>query len=103
MPIYEYRCDKCDSTEEIFQHKCKPRKQVKCACGNMMRRIFSRVNTDLKENRRWSWAMGVNENQIAQARKLYPNSVYNEKGQLLIKSRKHKLQELKKRGMAELD
>lgn len=97
MPLYDYHCDKCSNTEEIFQHKMKPRKQIKCKCGNMMRRIFSRVNTDLQENPRWSWALGVNVSQIEQARRLWPDEKINEKGQVLIRNRHHKLQFMKKR------
>jgi len=72
-------------------------------CGHWMRRIFSRVNTDLVDRPRWSNTMGVNPRQIPQAVKLYPGSVYNEKGQLLIRNRKHKLFEMKRRGMVELE
>lgn len=104
MPIYEFHCVDCDNTLEIFQHKMRPRKKVKCSkCGNMMRRIISRVNTDLKENIRFSNAMGVNIRQIPEAMRLYPDSEYDNKGRLKIYSRKDKLKKMKQRGVTEFD
>lgn len=79
-------------------------KWVKCRkCNGKMKRVYSVVNTDLVDRPRWSWSMGVNVSQLPEARRLYPDSVYNEKGQLLIRNRKHKLQEMKKRGRTEFD
>jgi hypothetical protein len=61
-------------------------------------------NTDLVNNERWSDAMGVNPDQIPEAMKIFPGSTYDsESGRLLIKNRKHKLFEAKRRGYAELD
>ena len=61
------------------------------------------VNTDLVNNERWSESMGVTEEQIPEAMKTFPGSTYDSTGRLLIKNRKHKLFEAKRRGYAELD
>jgi hypothetical protein len=61
------------------------------------------VNTDLVENERWSESMGVTPEQIPEAMRTFPGSVYDSTGRLLIKNRKHKIQEMKRRGYAELD
>jgi hypothetical protein len=61
------------------------------------------VNTDLVNNERWSDAMGVVPNQIPEAERTFPGSKYDSDGRLLIKNRRHKLYEMKRRGYAELD
>jgi len=84
-------------------------KSQKCECGkNATRDIVaehSQGNIDglMKENHRWSISMGCPINQLDYFRKKYPNSTYNDRGQLLIKNRVHKLKEAKLRGMQELD
>jgi hypothetical protein len=49
--------------------------------------------------------MGVNPEQIAAAEKAFPGSIYVKSGpnagDLVINNRQHKLQEMKRRGMAE--
>ncbi|MHC4332614.1 MAG: hypothetical protein ACYSTZ_00085 [Planctomycetota bacterium] len=61
------------------------------------------VNTDLVNNERWSDSMGVQPHQIPEAMQIFPGSTYDSEGRLLIKNRKHKLFEAKRRGYAELD
>jgi hypothetical protein len=61
------------------------------------------VNTDLVNNERWSDSMGVQPHQIPEAMQTFPGSTYDSDGRLLIKNRKHKLYEAKRRGYAELD
>lgn len=57
----------------------------------------------ITENERWSRSMGVPQASLAEYRKRYPNSTYSSDGRLLIKNRRHKLQEMKARGFVELD
>ena len=61
------------------------------------------VNTDIVNNERWSESMGVTPEQVPEAMRTFPGSVYDSEGRLLIKSRKHKIQEMKRRGYAEFD
>ena len=65
-------------------------------------KLFS-VNTDLVNNERYSESMGVTPEQIPEAMRTFPGSVYDSTGRLLIKNRRHKIQEMKRRGYAELD
>ena len=80
----------------------------KCECGKVACRDIgaehAQGNVDglMKENYRWSRTMGVPANQVQEFRKRYPDSTYNDRGDLLIKSRHHKLQEMKKRDFYEL-
>ncbi len=101
MPIYEFKCA-CGETVEKFQKNYRKR-LVKCVCGKGMVKVFSQVNTDLVNNERWSNAMGVNPRQIPEAMKLYPGSVYNEKGRLRVSNRKEKLLRMAERGVHEYD
>lgn len=101
MPIYEYHCDSCNEEKEVFLRRMRPCKTIECKCGKKMTRLFSQVNTDLVNNERWSWAMGVNQRQIPEAMKRYPGSVYNSKGQCRVSHRKEKLKRMKQRGLVE--
>jgi putative FmdB family regulatory protein len=104
MPLYEYICS-CDKKPiEIIALKYEPSTYITCPkCGKRAKKIISLPNTDLVNNERFSGAMGVNIRQIEQAKKIYPGSEYDKKGRLLIKNRKHKLYEAKRRGLSELD
>ena len=68
-----------------------------------MSRVFSKVNTDLVNNERISRSMGVNIRQIPEAMKRYPGSEYDGRGYLKIHNRKHKIQEMKRRGLVEFE
>jgi hypothetical protein len=65
-------------------------------------KVFA-VNTDLVNNERYSEAMGVTEEQIPEAMRTFPGSEYDSTGRLLIRNRKHKLAEMKRRGYVEFD
>jgi putative FmdB family regulatory protein len=103
MPIYEFTCDVCKRTEEVFQHKAKPSKYITCKCGARMRKIVSQVNTDLEQNVRFSNSMGVSPRQVKEAERLYPGSEYAPDGRLIIHSRKEKLERMKQRGYVEFE
>lgn len=109
MPKYTYKCSKCKFIFDKYRPVSRRDKTVKCPeCLGPASRSFvdeikgSKVDALLKENERWSWSMGVNKQDIPAAMKKFPGSTYHpETGQLLIKSRQHKLAELKRRGMEE--
>lgn len=104
MPIYEYRCSCTKEVIEIITPKYEPSEYITCPeCGRKAKKIISLPNTDLKENIRYSSAMGVNPRQIPQAMKTYPGSEYDHKGRLKVTSRKDKLKKAKERGLSELE
>jgi len=41
MPTYEFTCDKCGSTIDVFRGMYQANDPVKCECGEMMRRVFT--------------------------------------------------------------
>lgn len=41
MPIYEYKCDKCETEREITLPFSESNKKLDCECGQVMRRKFS--------------------------------------------------------------
>lgn len=60
------------------------------------------VDALMKENHRWSWAMGVNVEDIPKMNKLFPDRIYNpETGQLLIKNRVEKKRLMREHQMEE--
>jgi putative FmdB family regulatory protein len=102
MPIYEYKCD-CGLITEVIAKRYKPSTYATCKCGKRAKKIISLPNTDLKENIRYSSAMGVNPRQIKEAEKRFPGSKYDQKGRLEVLNRKDKLKKAKERGLTELD
>lgn len=106
MPIYQYKCEKCEQVFEEYSNIPTRNKKRKCKCGGLSSRIIGQGRCDvdvlMKDNERWSDSMGVNPDLIPQAVKMFPGSTYDSDGRLLIKNRKHKLEEMKRRGYTEL-
>jgi putative FmdB family regulatory protein len=104
-PIYPFNCYDCNESLEIFKARMESPKTPICPkCKKKMARVFSStVDATMIERPRYSLAMGVNPSQIAQAKKIYPGSEYNAKGDLLVRNRRHKLYEASRRGMSELE
>lgn len=105
MPIYCYRCVNNHLTDD-YVPVAEPRATVSCdVCGQPAHRSYpdEHKHTDLVDRERWSDSMGVNPRQIPEAVRTFPGSVYDSEGRLLIKNRKHKLFEAKRRGLTELD
>jgi len=105
MPTYLYECEN-GHVLSVFQHDMKPTETKKCEiCKKISRRAYylEKKNTDLVSNERYSIAMGVSPEQIEEAKRTFPGSEYDKKGRLLIKNRKHKLAEMKRRGYIEYD
>jgi putative FmdB family regulatory protein len=107
MPSYGYICTKCKK-EFRDLNSISARNESECECGGIAKRdmeVECKLAGSFKlvsENERWSLAAGVPASQVGEFRKRFPDSVYRDDGRLLIKSRKHKLQEMKKRNMIEL-
>lgn len=40
MPLYEYKCDRCKCTQEVYKHSSKEAHPVCEACGVEMRRVL---------------------------------------------------------------
>lgn len=109
MPLYDYYCEECQTKFESFSSiagrnrpktcpKCKAKatRDFKSELANM-----GHVDEMMRENERWSWSMGCNPNNIKEMCRKYPGSEYNERGQLRIKSRTHKLHEMRRRNYEE--
>ncbi len=108
MPTYGYRCEKCD---RVFRdlNTISSRATTDCECGGKANRDMDtelslsggcQITTD---NPRWSRSMGVPVKQLAEFRKRYPKSVYNDKGYLLVNNQKHKHKQAEERGMVALN
>jgi hypothetical protein len=64
-----------------------------------------RVDELMRDNPRWSEALGINPSQEADFRKSFPNLdlTFDQKGRCLVKNRAHKLALMKARGFHELE
>jgi len=43
MPVWDYKCPRCQQVVERFLHKGPPPKTVRCKCGGRARREISRA------------------------------------------------------------
>lgn len=109
---YVARCEKCDKTFDYHSHIDGRNCPVFCnfCDGKAFRDVeaeLAKGRGDKKkwvtDNERWSRSMGVPEASLAEYRKKYPNSTYDNKGRLLIKNRKDKLRQASERGFVELN
>ena len=109
MPTYCYQCSDCGENFEIIASMSESSKPRKCTCGGKALRNLqleqAQGNVDglMKDNPRWSWALGINPNQIKEAMKKHPNAVFNSKGQMLIRNRQEKKQRMKEAKFIEFD
>ncbi len=103
MPIYEYKCE-CGNITEKFIHKVRPCSHITCSkCGLKMNKIFSRVNATMSGYPHISSALGVNISQIPEAKRVWPDAQFDNKGNFIVHSRSEKLKMAKRRGLVELD
>lgn len=107
MPSYTALCE-CGRIFQYISTISARNNPVECECGSMANRdveaelaVGSRTKW-VSDNPRWSISMGVPPSQVNEFRKRFPNSTYDNRGRLLIKNRKHKLQEMKARDFVEL-
>lgn len=107
MPTYCYLCSICGENFEIAAPMSESSKPRKCVCGGKAVRSLqlehAQGNVDglQRDNPRWSWALGINPNQIKEAMQAHPDAVFNSKGQMLIKNRADKLRRMREAGMEE--
>lgn len=114
MPEYSYRCKKCNLVFQDLITISKCNDLVDCEnekCNGKASRDRnaelansrgSRVK-QITENGHWSRAMGVPPGQVAEFRKRFPNSTYNNKGDVWVKNVKDKRRQQKERGMVSLN
>ena len=109
IPNYTASCKFCKKVFRYLSTISKRNEPVECECGSLAKRDVEAELAPrgtrhkwITENERWSRSMGVPPASLAEYRKRFPNSVYNDKGLLLIKNRKDKLRQIKERDMCEL-
>ena len=110
MPAYTYQCSTCShvfDTMESISRRNNPQTCPKCE-GLGYRDVEHELQFNSRakwvtDNERWSVSMGVPLASLAEYRKQFPNSVYDNNGRLLIRDRKDKLRQMRERSMVELD
>lgn len=48
MPVYDFVCDKCGKKNSVVQSLTETDKEVRCECGELMRRDFGFAATQFK-------------------------------------------------------
>ncbi len=109
MPEYVARCNVCKNIFKYSSTISKRNDPVSCSCGQKSYRDFeAELNSVgdrqkwITSNERWSRSMGVPVASLAEYRKKYPNSTYDNAGRLLIKNRSDKMRQANERGFVEL-
>lgn len=108
MPSFVAKC-KCGKIFRYMSTISSRNEPIECECGLMANRnVEAELNVGSRkkwvgDNPRFSISMGVPPSQVNEFRKRFPESTYDNRGRLLIKNRKHKLQEMKRRDFVELD
>lgn len=105
MPFYDFKCEKCGKIFDELLPMSKSSQPQKCECGGTAVKIYtnSRIDATMVDNERWSWALGVNEDQIPEFQQKFPDWKFDSQGRVLVKNRQDKLKKLKQRGFVELD
>jgi putative FmdB family regulatory protein len=105
MPTYTYRCKDCDTVFQdciLMNDRNKP---TKCECGGEANRDVDAELATMRnvkvaaDTGHWSMAMGVPPGQVAEFRKRFPNSTYNDKGDVWVGNLRDKRRQQKERGM----
>lgn len=98
-----YICKDCGYQKLLAEEEPIPRACPECGCtrctvvyGKVRPR--SNVFVTYEDSPRWSEAMGVAPQQVEEAKRLFPDSVYDPDGRLLIRNRGHKKKEMRRRG-----
>lgn len=88
MPLFDYKCEKCNEVQEFFLKNA--RKSVQCNCGGVAKRIYT-VRAMALDTPIWSKAMGVAPEQIEEMNRIYPDHVYHPKtGDLRVMNARHR-------------
>ena len=113
MPMYSYLCSDCgESFDDVSPQKQRHLKRKCPHCGGWGKRDVKselaksgRFNAMMKDNPRWSNALGINPVQEADFRKSFPSLdlTFDKTGRCLVKNRKHKLALMKARGYDEIE
>ena len=101
MPLFDYRCEKCQSIEEKLLPKVQP--SVPCkVCGAVAKRMFSvgRGSRSGEGRTIWSRSMGINPDQIPEMKKRFPDDNYRPSdGAMEINGYKHQKKIAQRLGM----
>lgn len=53
MPIYNFKCDSCENSEEKFVHKILTEETFPCSCGGNLSRSFEGCKMSMTNNTPW--------------------------------------------------
>lgn len=107
MPIYSFVCPECGNQEDLYYRMADVPETVKCFCAGDMHQDWAnkgRFNALMKENIRWSWSLGINQDnpeEVRKAHERHPGAIFNERGQMRIANRQEKLQRMLEANMEE--
>jgi len=110
MPMYTYTCSKCKKTFSEFSTVEGRNRPKKCECGGTAKRDLqkefsemSQFNATMKENVRYSDALGVNPDQIPEFKRRWPWMDFTPDGRCIIRNREEKKRIMRARGFVELE
>lgn len=89
MPVYEFACEKCGEVVEKLRPMKDSGKAEKCPeCGTKMVKCY---NPPARFGQTWDKpildeSVGVNANQVAEHRRMYPDIPLTNDGRVIVKS-----------------
>lgn len=106
MPIYKYKCEKCDEFVEELRSMRERNDDCTCTCGNKMVRDYTIGRSNQPANcERISTALGVHVSQIesGEVYKVHPGARFTPDGYMILENRAEQKKRLKERNWRHFD
>ncbi|KKK90238.1 hypothetical protein LCGC14_2725080 [marine sediment metagenome] len=109
MPIYKWKCGKCNEVVEDFRPMKDHKKSCTCPCGKVLTfedRDFTMKRTNAPADcPRVSTALGIHPSQIGskEVEAVHPGAKFNPNGDMILRNRAEQKQRLLEKGWVNKD
>ena len=106
MPIYRWKCEKCNIVAEELRSMRERNDECLCSCGEGMGRDYTIGRTNQPANcERISTALGVHISQIesGEVYKVHPGAKFTPDGYMILENRQEQKKRLRERNWRNFD